>query len=434
MVLGNFLRNQRFGTAFKIVLISFSVITILTISYVPKKISSLRGDDIRETTQTMADSISDGKLGEGASTWKKVPTHREKGNLPDFSNGGIVIFYHIYKTGGSTVGKLLHELAQRNQKIHIIRRYKDFNEQDIESTEQDTDNDEGDMEKAKFNVFKQEMESPATMFFTMIRKHIDWEQQCVSTLDLASTKKKLVLLELHVEDPAPEFASLVELAPTIDRWRAEADRRGVGFFAFTLVREPVAHALSFFNFFHVGNFAGRPPPTRFDHDFWNPFKPLAPTEKEFLRSYYAKNRQCRMLHSDPQSTYAAPQRLVWKKHKATSAEIAELHQPCEINKVYDTFIQSLDWVGTTENLQNETLPLLTKIVANDPSIGRKNKPFKVYDNIPNGHIGMKKYNLSNETMSIILERTELDRGLYADVVRNFKLTDLGWDYNSPKGD
>ena len=435
MVFGNFWRNQHFGTAFKIALISCSVIAILTVSYVPKRISSLSGDDIRETTLTVADSVSYSKLEEGAkATWKNAPTHREKGSLPDFSNGGIVIFYHIYKTGGSTVGKLLHELTEENKKIHHAGRHIDNTEPDIDNTEKDIDNGGGDMEKAKLNVFQRAMESPATMFFTMIRKHIDWEGDCVRTLDLASTKKKLVLLELHVEDPAPKFQSLVELTPTIDRWRAEADRRGVGFFAFTLVREPVAHALSFFNFFHVGNKAGRPPPTRFDHDFWNPFKPLAPTERQFLRSYYAKNRQCRMLHSDPQSTYAAPKRLIWKDHQATDKEIAELHQPCEIDKVHDTLFQSLDWVGTTENLQNETLPLLTKIVVNDPSIGRNNKPFKVYDNIPNGHIGMKKGDLSNKTMSIILERTELDRGLYADVVRDFKLTDLGWDYNSPKGD
>jgi len=250
---------------------------------------------------------------------------------------------------------------------------------------------------------------------------------------MAEKKKKLILLELHVEHPAPDFPSLVELAPILDRWRAEADRRGVGFFAFTLVREPVAHALSFFNFFHVGNIRnGRPLPSRTDHDYWNPFKPLRSSEENFLRSYYSNNRQCRMLNSDPQATYAAPQDLVWNETLVSKKQVTDSQQPCRIDKVHNALFDSLDWVGTTENLQNETLPLLTKLVANDPSVGRNNAPFKVFDNNLNGPRGMKKYDLSDNTLSTILERTRLDRGLYADIVRDFTLADLGWDYKSVK--
>ena len=47
-----------------------------------------------------------------------IRTHRDRGTLPDFSNGGIVVFYHIYKTGGSTVGKLFNEIFQRDRFKH----------------------------------------------------------------------------------------------------------------------------------------------------------------------------------------------------------------------------------------------------------------------------------------------------------------------------
>ncbi|VEU33657.1 unnamed protein product [Pseudo-nitzschia multistriata] len=413
MVLRKFMHNRRVGWPLKVFLISSSLLAVFTVLRVPGKF-----DDniiIQQTSLSFGDSLDSFKYDRDASSaWEKVPTHRQKGTLPDFSNGGVVVFYHVYKTGGSTVGKLLHEIAKKDQ--------DNFKEE----VEQDKDE-----RKPKLNIYQRALKSPAKMFFTMIRKHVDWERDCLKTLDLASQNKKLLLLELHVEDPAPDFPSLVELSSTIDRWRAEADRRGVGFFSFTLVREPVAHALSFFNFFHVGNNCGRPPPSRNDHDAWNPFKPLSSTESNFLKSYYANNRQCRMLSSDPQSTRAAPQVLVWRKDLINGEDLAESRQPCAIDEVHNSLFNSMDWVGTTEKLSNETLPLLTQIVLNDPRVGRDNKPFKVFDNNPNHNVGMKAHDLSNETMAAILERTELDRVLYADVGRHFKLSNLGWDYHSP---
>mmetsp|Transcript_16255 Transcript_16255/g.37436 ORF Transcript_16255/g.37436 Transcript_16255/m.37436 type:complete len:416 (+) Transcript_16255:135-1382(+) len=408
-------RNQRYGTSLKIALISLSVLVILTVSNVPRRISSLIDDDVHQMTLSPTVSIPY----ELVNT-EHVPTHREKGTLPDFTNGGIIVFYHVYKTGGSTVGKLMHELTQKDQSF-----YAPTPEDRVSEIRSD-----GGTE----NVYGKAMRSKARLFFTMIRKQIDWVEDCVTTVNMAATAKKLVLLELHVEYPAPGFPSLVELAPKIEQWRALADQRGVGFFAFTVMREPVAHALSFFNFFHVGNNFGRDPPSRDDHDYWNPFKPLMSTEKNFLRSYYAHNRQCRMLSTDPQSIFAAPKYLVWNKDKVTKEQVAISRKPCDIDGVHDTFFHSMDWVGTTEMLSNETLPLLTQLVLGDPSVGRKNPPFKVFDNNPSGNVGMKSHNLSDKAMSIILDETELDRSLYADVARSFKLTDLGWDYYSPKDD
>jgi hypothetical protein len=138
-----------------------------------------------------------------------------------------------------------------------------------------------------------------------------------------------------------------------------------------------------------------------------------------------------MLNSDPQATIGAPYDIVWKQKALSEEEVAESLRPCRVDKVRDTFFNSLDWVGTTENLQNETLPLLTQLVLNDPSVGRNNVPFKVFDHNPTGAVGMKTYDLSNKTMATILERTQLDQSLYREVTQNFRLSNLGWDYQSP---
>ena len=238
------------------------------------------------------------------------------------------------------------------------------------------------------------------------------------------------MLELHVEYPAPHFPSLVDLAPTLHKWRKGANERGIDFFAFTLIRKPIPHALSFFNFFHVGHNDFRPPPSAKDHDHWNAFKPLSSSESNFLQSYFVRNRQCRMYDSDPTATLYATKDLVWKR---TSKEKEQHHQQnkndsCRFDMVHNTLFEVLDWVGTTEQMQNLTLPLLTKIVANNPFLGLKNEPFKVFDK--GGKKGMKVDDLSENTLTQISERTKLDQILYDDVVQTFTLQNLGWDFKS----
>lgn len=348
-----------------------------------------------------------------ATEYGHALTHREMKTLPNFKNGGIIVFYHIYKTGGSTVGKMLHELFQRDK----LKHEQLFNHKNDSGTT--SSNLSSNAAKA------------SKLFFTMIRKHIDWERDCVTVMNIAQNQKKLMMLELHVEYPAPNFPSLVELAPTIQRWRAASKDRGIDFFAFTLIREPIPHALSFFNFFHVGHNEYRGPPTKSKHDYWNPFQPLKSSEQNFLRSYFVGNRQCRMYDSDPEAIAGAPADLVWNTTENQNSN--DFFDACHFEKVHDALFEALDWVGTTENLQFETLPLLTKLAVNDPSIGRKNKPFKVFDKVEGikGSLiakGMKVADLSNKTFAKIYAQTNLDRKLYNDVVENFKLSDFGWNY------
>jgi hypothetical protein len=305
-------------------------------------------------------------------TPKRVITHRQNESLPQFENGGLLIFYHIYKTGGSTVGKMMHELAQANSR---------------------------------------------NTYFTMIRKVVDWKKDCEHFLDMAETDRKLVMLELHVEYPAPDFPSLVDMVPILDRWRLEADRRDIDFFAFTLIREPKAHAISFFNFFHVGS-------QRRPVKDWNPFKPMKATEANFLHAFVG-NRQCQMLGSDPEATLTAPPDVVWREPEASGFSSAQYS--CQIEKVYEALFQSLDWVGTTEKLQNETLPLLTMLILDNPEVGRKVEPFKVYSKSSSHQTGVSLSDLSEQSLSHVERETSLDRGLYDEVRRTFTLEGMGWN-------
>lgn len=310
-------------------------------------------------------------------------THRETGTLPTFQKGGIIFFYHIYKTGGSTVGKMMHSMSMRRQNIH----------------------------------------------FTMIRKTVDWKN-CLWALNMAEHDQKLVLLEFHVEYPAPTFPSLVEMAPIIERWRTEAHKRDLGFFAFTLVREPVAHAISFFNFFSVGMTAPS------DTKEWNPFRTMAPTEKNLMHSFVG-NRQCQMLGVDPESTASVPTDILrdpvhdndGTSKVAPSERDDDLNyiRACEDEKVKNVLYHSLDWVGTTEKLQNETLPLLSKLILKDSRVGFNTTPFKVFSKNTRGIQGVSKKNLSYESLARIEKETELDRAIYNEVLQNNTLDNFGLD-------
>jgi Sulfotransferase family len=297
-------------------------------------------------------------------------THRHKQTLPDFSNGGVVAFYHMYKTGGSTTGMMMSKLADQ---------YED------------------------------------RMNFTMLREFVRWEEECLPVLDLAQSERKIVMVELHVEHPSPHFPSLVDLAPTMKRWRMEAHRRKLGFFAFTLVREPVSHSISFFNFFQVRL-------ESYDRD-WNPWRAQAPTETNLMQQF-VPDRQCRMLGSDPEGTMSAPASGMWEP--PPTPKNLDLRN-CRMEALYDAIWDTMDWVGLTETLSNETLPLLSKMVINNATYGKDTKPFKVFKAGKTKIRGVLKEDLSPASLERLERETSNDKKLWEDVRRNFTFSNLGWD-------
>ncbi|KAG7358640.1 sulfotransferase family protein [Nitzschia inconspicua] len=297
-------------------------------------------------------------------------THHHKKTLPDFSNGGIVAFYHMYKTGGSTTGMMMNRLAGK---------YDD------------------------------------RMNFTMMREFVRWEEECLPVLDLAEREKKIVLVELHVEHPSPHFPSIVDLAPTMKRWRMEAHRRNLGFFSFTLVREPVSHTISFFNFFQVRL-------ESYDRD-WNPWRAQAPTETNLMQQF-VPDRQCRMLGSDPEGTMSAPASGMWEP--PPTPKNPDLRN-CRMQELYDAIWDTMDWVGLTETLSNETLPLLSKLLINNATYGKDTKPVKVFNRGKSKIRGVLKEDLSPASLDRIKRESVNDKKLWDDVRRNFTFANLGWD-------
>ena len=183
-------------------------------------------------------------------------------------------------------------------------------------------------------------------------------------------------------------------------------------FVFTLLREPTSHAISYFNFFHQ-TLESKPEEVR-------------------LRSLVF-NRQCHTLAS-----------TVGKGRR----------RPHICATLYDKFLELFDWVGTTEHLTEETMPLLQHLLrfktteeekGNETSKNNSEKQWPPppppvsqfhstvtnneshYNVAVSSHVSLHRDTLSSYTLEYIQNKTCLDRGLWERVQQDYTL-DLFSDY------
>jgi hypothetical protein len=163
--------------------------------------------------------------------------------LPMFNEtGGIIIFIHIAKTGGSSI-------REGFRKIPNISVKRIMNEAQL---------------KGK-------------------RDKIDWYVSAhnnQSTLD--SRREKVLLLEIHGYHGEP--MSIFQIHKYIQYWRVQAAANKKQVFVFTLFREPAAFHLSYFTFFRHPNC----------HELWCDRPVLPQTETHLIQSMIP-NHQCQFL-------------------------------------------------------------------------------------------------------------------------------------------
>jgi Sulfotransferase family len=271
------------------------------------------------------------------------PTHQmpQKRLLPSFANGGIIFFLHIPKTGGITVRKAL----QRGNGVYLL----------------------GD-ERRKFDKYKRDL-----------AKYVK-----------NGTDGKVVVFELHAAN-CPNFA---EVSGRLHGWKSEASKNNVPFFAFTVLREPLSHALSFFNYYYG-----------MDHGD-NNFEYYETATEHDLLNTARTNPQCGFLVKGGAiiNHQRLGQRVLVRECKAA----------------YNNLLDNMDWVGSTASLSNETFPLLRSIVGSSrtdhgadhllaENVQHKNKsPDKVVMS-----------DLSPRTVERIRKMTYWDQKLYEATQRDY---------------
>jgi len=141
-------------------------------------------------------------------------------SLPDMSNGGIVLFFHIPKTGGST----FRNLAKINDKFDIY-----------------SNGGKTPLKEVKDRVTKWSLDP-----------------------NIVNQERKVKFEEFHWN-----YDPLYELIDDIRTWRSNAEKNNVPFFVFTMVRDPLDTYISIYNYFckilGQQNYTNCPPPYTIDN-------------------------------------------------------------------------------------------------------------------------------------------------------------------------
>lgn len=251
--------------------------------------------------------------------------------LPSFvdQKGGVVIFYHVSKTGGQSIRYMMEKAPGKDFYRCVFREYIN--------------------RKLGKKIPPHQKSCPYLLDGSNQVRML--EKKVLPRLD-KNTDLDPYLVELH---GGPAGTGLIELAPYLRKWRAIAKRNNKPFFVFTLVREPVSFAVSYFKFFNTE--------CKFD---WCETQYEA-TEENLLRAAVS-NHQCFLLaHTS-----------------ATEGMDERAYEHCPVTKddcedIYTIMKEQLDWVGTTEKASKETLPLLSYIVNGNWRWGERMHAVNVAD-------------------------------------------------------
>lgn len=277
------------------------------------------------------------------------PTNRP---LPEFKatenrGGGAIIFWHVAKTGGTTVRKRCASLPGVDYLLLV--KPEDYYK--------------GANIIADYLSPVPEDETP----------------------DAANHHHNHTLfVELHGMDGP----TVLEMQDQIALWRKLSRIHNTPLFIFTILREPISYSVSYFNFFHQE-------------------ATTMPTAEDLARTAF--NRQCMTLGSSP--TY--------------NKRICAL--------LYKKFNTYFDWVGTTEKMSEETLPLLQHLLRFKPAQERFAETNATSFLLPTSTT-REKYNaavprnftihrddITPKIMEGLEDRTCLDRGLWERAGRDYTL-------------
>ena len=194
----------------------------------------------------------------------------------------------------------------------------------------------------------------------------------------------------------------MQVSSKLRQWRATAKKNNVPFFAFSVLREPVSMAVSFFNYYY--GMDHHDPHYQYFED---------PSEQDFVATAVF-NPQCGFL--------AKSDRIFYQKQEQ------QLLHRADCDSVYKQLHKNMDWVGTTETLSSETFPLLRRLIGSNTNadylapehIETKNKsPPKILQE-----------DLSPTTIELIHKMTVWDQELYEQVKHDYpysltKISDTG---------
>ena len=271
--------------------------------------------------------------------------------LPLFNEtGGLVVFLHVAKTGGTSIRRNFEE-----RKLFPNVRVRRI------------------LLEVKLKAIMDEID-----FY----------------VSAENTDNQTLILETH--GGAGQPMSIFQLHHYVHEWRWKAKANNKNVFFFTILREPTSFYVSYFNYFnHPGCELS-----------WCDEPVMNLTEENLVKSI-VPDRQCLYLA---------------RKHhnKVVNLEFPVTTQECE--SAYTLLKADVDWVGTTETMQNSTLPLLTFMLTGDVNVARSFEQFNKVEKHTSIKNPLSLNSLSEESLQRIRLASELDRYLYNSAKRDYQLS------------
>ena len=284
--------------------------------------------------------------------------------------GGVVAFYHVAKTGGSTIRGFLERLSRERSSEFRYIRFTNGPDRNIQATNETTTTSgsrcvPSGRKKSKMRTFHESIKT--------------------RLLSNSTEPQKTLLFKWHGES-----MGLKNLAPYIQQWRSMSHTHNTPFFAFALVRDPIPFAVSCFKFFHLGCEL-----SWCEHDQYD-----NATEDNLLLSV-KPNQQCFLL-----THTSANERM----HPSFYQQCKVTQNACEAT--YKTMKDSLDWIGTTEKLSTETMPLLSYLLEPDRVTSVRNRDKNVSSKLP------FEQSLNESTITQLRSLSNYDQMIYDQVKRD----------------
>lgn len=274
-------------------------------------------------------------------------------NIQSKPNGTFIVFFHLGKTGGTSVR---------------------FNLQNLKDVKYD--------------------------FCQSLQCYIKAENKVEEKFQtFFKSLKKTYIFEIHAGSTPP----FVTIGDQIQAWRDLSAANNVRFFAFTIVRNPLAQSISHFN----------------DHCLSRRKTCKLEKNASLVDSFmYSKERIPNFQTHYYVLGNAMPYEYLYEPEKKKSKKALSLNHN-SANLVFQSMIKYLDWVGTTECISNDTFHILQHIIPiyrntktfYASNVGSQNK--RIHDK------GLTKDMLSTSQLDYVQKLMSADTGLYHNITNHF---------------
>ena len=302
-------------------------------------------------------------------------------SLPSFEDGGFIFFLHIPKTGGTTIRTTLQDASSpppplsppsssssssfSSSSAHVGMLHNRLNYGFVSGR--------GGYDK-NLPIIERYLKTNPNSHNDQKRKH-------------KRIRRPILFLEIHGRDSP----NLIELHDTLVHWKDVATQHNISTFFFTILRDPIYYALSYFNFFHL---------QRKNKNFV--FIKDKPTEAKLLQ-YSLYNPQCQFLSRG--------------EYSLRSNDTNHKYQPTldECQHVYNILLKTMDYISITERMDYDILPILSHILNLKQQQQQQNGTSTIF--------AKQRVSIKNDTSTNSITLSELSPSTIATLEYNMSLYD-----------